>query len=132
MSRFATGRYACYRLKTAGRVGRMGTETMVVLTTCGTAEDAGNLARLLVERRLAACVNVVADVASTYRWQGRVQQDREALLIIKTTASRLTELTTAIQAESKYELPEVIALPVQAGSVPYLMWLRESVAELKD
>jgi len=110
----------------------MGTETMVVLTTCGTAEDAGNLARLLVERRLAACVNVVADVASTYRWQGRVQQDREALLIIKTTASRLTELTTAIQAESKYELPEVIALPVQAGSVPYLMWLRESVAELKD
>jgi periplasmic divalent cation tolerance protein len=110
----------------------MGAETVVVLTTCGTPEDAGNLARLLVERRLAGCVNVVADVASTYRWQGRVRQDREALLIIKTTMSRLTELETTIRAESKYELPEIIALPVQAGSVPYLTWLRESVAELKD
>lgn len=115
-----------------GMSGRMGAETMVVLTTCGSPEDAGNLARLLVERRLAACVNVVADVASTYRWQGRVEQDRETLMIIKTTSSRLPEVTTAIRAESKYELPEVIALPVLAGFEPYLMWVRESVAELKD
>jgi len=110
----------------------MGTETMVVLTTCGSAEDAGSLARLLVERRLAACVNVVANVASTYRWQGRVEQDQESLLIIKTTAARLADLEATIRTESKYELPEVIALPVQAGSVSYLTWLGESVAELKD
>ena len=112
--------------------GRMGAETVVVLTTCGNSDDAGNLARLLVERRLAACVNVIADVASTYRWRGRVEQDRETLMIIKTTSSRLIELTTAIRAESKYELPEVIALPVQGGFEPYLTWVRESVAELKD
>jgi periplasmic divalent cation tolerance protein len=110
----------------------MGAETVVVLTTCGNSVDAGHLARLLVERRLAACVNVIADVASTYRWQGRVEQDRETLMIIKTTSSRLTDLTTAIRAESKYELPEIVALPVQGGFEPYFAWVRESVAELKD
>ncbi|HEY9181594.1 MAG TPA: divalent-cation tolerance protein CutA [Gammaproteobacteria bacterium] len=110
----------------------MSAQTMVVLTTCGSSDDAASLAQLLVERRLAACVNVIADVASTYRWQGRVQQDRETLLIVKTMSTRLTEVTAAIVAESKYELPEVIALPVEAGFAPYLKWLGESVGELKD
>jgi len=110
----------------------MGAETLLVLTTCGNDEDASTLARLLVERRLAACVSVVANVASTYRWQGRVEQDQETLLIIKTAAARLTEVEATIRAQSKYELPEVIALPVEAGSAPYLTWLRESVTELKD
>jgi len=110
----------------------MGAETLLVLTTCGNDEDASTLARLLVERRLAACVSVVANVASTYRWQGRVQQDQETLLIIKTAAGRWTEVEATIRAQSKYELPEVIALPVEGGSAPYLTWLRESVTELKD
>src|SRR5262245_7893673 len=105
---------------------------MVVLTTCGNDEDAQALAHVLVERRLAACVNAISKVASTYRWKGEVQQDQETLLIIKTTAPRLAALEQAIRAGSKYELPEVIALPVQAGSSDYLAWLRESVAELKD
>jgi periplasmic divalent cation tolerance protein len=110
----------------------MGSEALLVLTTCGNDEAANALARLLVERRLAACVNIVGNVASTYRWQGGVQQDRETLLLIKTTKARLAEVEAAIRAESTYELPEVIALPVPAGSAPYLQWLRESVAELKD
>lgn len=110
----------------------MSDETLLVLTTCGNDEDANALARLLVEQRLAACVNAIGKVASTYRWKGEVQQDQETLLIIKTTAPRLAALEQAIRASSKYELPEVVALPVRAGSNDYLAWLRESVAELKD
>jgi len=107
-------------------------ETIVVLTTCGNDEDANTLARALVERRLAACVNAIPKVASTYRWKGEIQQDQESLLIIKTTAPLLKSLEQTIREHSKYELPEVIALPVVAGSADYLDWVRESVAELKD
>lgn len=110
----------------------MTAETRVVLTTCGNDEDAAALARLLVEQRLAACVNAVSNVGSTYRWQGEIQQERETLLIIKTTGSRFAALETAIRKHSKYELPEVIALPVTAGAASYLAWIGESVAELKD
>jgi periplasmic divalent cation tolerance protein len=67
-------------------------QALLVLTTCGTAEDANRLAKLLVEQRLAACVNAVDNVTSTYRWQGRLQQDQETLLVIKTTQSRLPAL----------------------------------------
>jgi periplasmic divalent cation tolerance protein len=110
----------------------MSKETMLVLTTCGNAEDAGALARVLVEHRFAACVNAVSNVSSTYRWKGEVQQDRETLLIIKTTAPRLAAVEKTIREKSKYDLPEVLALPVETGSANYLAWIRESVAELKD
>ena len=102
---------------------------MVVLTTCSNAEDASALAHVLVERRAAACVNAVGRVTSTYRWQGEVQQEQETLLIIKTTAARLAAVERTIRELSKYEVPEVIALPVQAGGADYLKWVRESVAE---
>jgi periplasmic divalent cation tolerance protein len=107
-------------------------ETMVVLTTCGNDDDARALAHALVGRRMAACVNTVSNVGSTYRWKGEVQQDRETLLIIKTTAARLAAVEQTIRELTKYELPELIALPVAGGSEDYLAWLRESVAELKD
>ncbi|HUQ52818.1 MAG TPA: divalent-cation tolerance protein CutA [Gammaproteobacteria bacterium] len=110
----------------------MSEETMVVLTTCGNDDDAQALARVLVERRLAACVNAISKVASTYRWKGEVQQDQETLLIIKTTAPRLAALERAIREHSKYEVPELLALNVEAGGADYLAWVRESVAELKD
>ena len=110
----------------------MTNETMIVLTTCGSDEDADALARMLVERRLAACVNAVSKVASTYRWKGEVRQDQETLLIIKTTGERVAAVEKAIRKASKYELPEVVALPVTAGGADYLAWIRESVAELKD
>jgi periplasmic divalent cation tolerance protein len=105
---------------------------MVVLTTCGNEADAGALAHALVERRLAACVNAVGNVASTYRWKGEVLEDRETLLIIKTTSERFPALEQAIRELSKYEVPEVIALPVRTGGADYLAWLAESVAESKD
>ena len=105
---------------------------MLVLTTCGTAADAGTLATLLVERQLAACVNALGHVTSTYRWQDRVQQDQETLLVIKTTAARFPAVEEAIRAHSQYELPEVVAIPVTAGSAAYLDWIRESVGESRD
>jgi periplasmic divalent cation tolerance protein len=110
----------------------MNAKAMVVLTTCGNDEDADRLAHLLVERGLAACVNALGRVSSTYRWHGEVQRDQETLLIIKTTAARFEALEKTIRAESKYELPEVIALPIVAGSAAYLDWVRESVGARKD
>jgi periplasmic divalent cation tolerance protein len=74
----------------------------------------------------------VSRVTSTYRWKGEVRQDQETLLIIKTTAPRLAAVESTIRELSKYELPEVIALPVHAGGAEYLAWIRESVAEVKD
>jgi periplasmic divalent cation tolerance protein len=106
----------------------VGSQTLLVLTTCGDAAEAETLAALLVEQRLAACVNAVGEVTSTYRWQGRVQRDQETLLVIKTTAARFAAVEQAIRANSKYEMPEVLAIPVADGSSAYLDWIRESVA----
>jgi periplasmic divalent cation tolerance protein len=100
-----------------------------VLTTCANADEARRLATALVERRLAACVNTVGNVVSTYRWRNEVQQDQESLLVIKTTVARLGALEQAIRDHSTYELPEVLALPVRAGSAEYLEWLRASVSD---
>jgi periplasmic divalent cation tolerance protein len=116
----------------AGCGTAMSSPTLLVLTTCGNAADAGSLAALLVEQRLAACVNALDKVTSTYRWQGRVQQDQETLLVIRTTAARYPAVEKAIRAHSKYELPEVLAIPVAAGSSAYLDWVRESVAGNED
>ena len=116
----------------SSRYAAMSKETMIVLTTCGNDEDAGVLARALVEGRLAACVNAVSKVTSTYRWKDEVQQDQETLLIIKTCVSRLAAVEQTIREKSKYELPEFLALRVEAGGADYIEWIRESVAELKD
>jgi periplasmic divalent cation tolerance protein len=90
----------------------------------GSAEQAERLARALVERRLAACVNVLPGVVSVYRWQERIERDNEHLLIIKSSRARLTELQATLVSLHPYELPEVLALPVAAGHAPYLEWLR--------
>jgi periplasmic divalent cation tolerance protein len=103
--------------------------TLVVLTTCATAEDAKSLATALVEERLAACVNTLSPVTSTYRWQGAVQQEQECLLVIKTTEARFAALEQLIRERSTYELPEVLAIPVQTGSARYLDWLRAAVGD---
>jgi periplasmic divalent cation tolerance protein len=102
-------------------------EHVVVLSTVGTAEDAARVARALVERRLAACVNVVPAVRSIYRWKGRVEEDEERLLVIKTRRDRIEALREALVALHPYELPEAIVLPIEAGHPPYLAWLDESV-----
>ncbi len=99
----------------------------MVLTTCPNPEAAGLLATRLVESRLAACVNVIGGVRSVYRWQGRVEQDDEVLLLIKSSEKVLAAVRRLIQELSDYELPEVLAVPVKDGSSAYLDWLLESV-----
>ena len=130
MTAVLTRRYASSDLTGCGTA--VSSQTLLVLTTCGNAEEARSLAVLLIEQRLAACVNALDKVTSTYRWQGRVQQDQETLLVIKTTAARYPAVEQAIRAHSKYELPEVVAIPVAAGSSAYLDWVRESVAGNED
>ena len=103
-------------------------ERVVALSTVGTAEDAERIARALVERRLAACVNVVPGVVSTYRWRGEVCRDEERLLVVKTRAERLEALREALVGLHPYEVPELVVLPVTAGHAPYLAWLDESVS----
>ena len=101
----------------------------VVLITAPDDQVATGLARSLVEARLAACVNIVPAIRSIYRWQGEVCDDAETLLIVKTTADRLDALTTHVQSHHPYDVPEVIALPIDHGSSSYLSWLSEQVAD---
>jgi periplasmic divalent cation tolerance protein len=96
---------------------------IVALSTVGSAEDAEKLARALVERRLAACVNVVPGVVSHYRWRDALQRDQEQLLVIKTRGSRLDALRAAFAELHPYELPELVALEMADGSRAYLRWL---------
>jgi periplasmic divalent cation tolerance protein len=102
-------------------------ERLLVLSTVGNAEDAERIARALVERRLAACVNVVPGLTSVYRWKGGVQAEPERLLLIKTRAQRFEALRQALVELHPYELPEVVAVPLEGGHAPYLAWLDESV-----
>lgn len=104
------------------------TDAVVVLSTVARAEDAERLASALVERKLAACVNVVPGVLSIYRWKGEVERETERLLVIKTTSDRLAELQQVLVALHPYQVPEVLALPVGSGHEAYLAWLGESVA----
>ena len=100
----------------------------VVFVTAPDAEVGGRLARALVEERLAACVNLVPGVRSTYRWAGVVQEDDEVLLVIKTREDRVAALTRRVHELHPYELPELIAVGVLGGSERYLAWLREEAA----
>ncbi len=104
------------------------TDALVVLVTAPSAEKAAELARALVEERLAACGNVVPGLRSVYRWEGRVQDDAEALLLLKTTRARFRALRDRVLALHPYDVPEVLALPVEAGAAPYLAWLRAQAA----
>ncbi|HEX9050084.1 MAG TPA: divalent-cation tolerance protein CutA [Anaeromyxobacter sp.] len=99
------------------------TDALVVLVTTPSPERAAEIARTLVEERLAACGNVVPGLRSIYRWEGKVQDDAEALLLLKTTRARFDALRDRVLALHPYEVPEVIALPVEAGSAAYLAWI---------
>jgi periplasmic divalent cation tolerance protein len=103
------------------------TAEVVVLVTIGSREDGERLAEALVGERLAACVNLVAPIRSIYRWQGEVCRDDEVLLLVKSTRERYPDLERRIRELHPYDVPEVIALPIAAGSDPYLSWLRAQV-----
>ena len=104
------------------------TKVLVVLITTGTQAEAVRLAETLVGERLAACVQIMPEMESIYRWEGTVQRESEYLLIAKTTTDRFAQLEVAIRALHSYENPEIIALPVLKGSQAYLDWLTENVA----
>jgi periplasmic divalent cation tolerance protein len=105
------------------------TDKIVVINTCGSAEEAESLARKLVDRHLAACVTVIAPVKSFYRWDGEVTSAAEWLLLIKTSRPLFEEIKSMLEANHTYELPEVIALPIVEGSPNYLTWLDRELAQ---
>lgn len=104
-------------------------DAFVIFCTCGSSQEAETLATALVEEHLAACVNVVPEIRSIYRWQGKVETAGELLLIIKSTGDRLAAIQSRLQALHSYENPEVIALPIVSGSETYLAWLADQTRE---
>jgi len=104
------------------------TDKRIVLTTAASEEEAGKIAHHLVELRLAACVNIVPQITSIYRWQEKVEEVREWLLVVKTTAAAFGLVRHAIAELHSYDLPECICLAIEDGSPTYLEWLAESVS----
>jgi periplasmic divalent cation tolerance protein len=104
------------------------TDKVVVLVTCANSAEAKRIARALVEARLAACVNILrSPVRSIYRWKNKVESASERLLVIKSSRKRLAALGREVRRMHSYNVPEVIALPIAAGSAAYLRWLDECV-----
>ena len=97
------------------------------LTTVGSEEEAGRIAELLVERRLAACVQVMGPVVSRYRWQGAVEEEREWQCLVKTTRAAYAQVEAAIREVHSYDEPEIVATAIVAGSAGYLAWIEENV-----
>jgi periplasmic divalent cation tolerance protein len=103
------------------------TDKIVVLVTAGSGDEAERIARSLVEKRLAACVNVVNPIQSVYRWEGKVTRDAEVLLIIKTSRRLFEQVRHEVENIHSYHVPEVICLPIIDGSANYLNWLADSL-----
>jgi periplasmic divalent cation tolerance protein len=102
-------------------------EYVQVLTTAGSEEEAEAIASLLLERQLAACVQIVGPIASRYRWQGELERATEWQCLAKTEAALYDRVESAIRAAHSYEEPEILAIPVLAGSEGYLAWVSDSV-----
>ena len=102
-------------------------EAIVVLLTAANGEEAARVAQMLVGSQLAACVQIMPEMESLYRWQGNIERQSEVLLIAKTIRSKFDQLEREVRALHSYETPEIVALPVLAGSVPYLEWLVSSM-----
>ena len=103
-------------------------EPIVVLMTAASREEADGIAEELVGARLAACVQVLPEIESIYRWQGEVRREMETLLLAKTTSGQFDDLVSRVTAMHSYETPEIIALPVSAAAEPYLKWLLGSLS----
>ena len=103
------------------------TDKLMILTTAGSEAEAQKIANQLVERRLAACVNIIPRIHSVYRWQGKVDAAEEFLLLIKTTKSRTAEVQAVIRELHSYDLPEFVVISMEDGSAEYLEWIEKSV-----
>jgi periplasmic divalent cation tolerance protein len=104
-------------------------EYVQVITTVGSKEEGQQIARALVERRLAACVQIIGPITSVYYWQGAIEESEEWLCLIKSTRTRYAEIEAAIRALHSYETPEILAVPVTAGCAAYLSWLDAAVID---
>ena len=105
-----------------------GKESRIVLVTCGSITEARRIAKKVVNKRLAACANIMlGPVESIYWWKGKVQSGREVLMLLKTSEKRLDELEKEVLRQHSYDVPEFIALPIGAGTREYLAWLQESL-----
>src|SRR5205085_5277326 len=101
----------------------MADDAIVVFMTASSGEEAARLAEMLVGAHLAACVQILPEMESVYRWQGKIERQSDVLLLAKTTVDKFEELEREVRALHSYEKPEIIAVPVTAGSAPYLEWL---------
>ena len=102
-------------------------DAIVVLMTAASGEEATRLADLLIGAHLAACVQILPEMESVYRWEGKIERQSEILLIAKTTTAKFAELEREVRALHSYETPEIVAVPIVAGSSPYLSWLIDSL-----
>jgi periplasmic divalent cation tolerance protein len=102
-------------------------DAIVVFLTAPSGEEATRLADLLIGAHLAACVQILPEMESVYRWQGKIERQSEILLIAKTTRGKFADLEREVRALHSYETPEIIAVPIVIGSQPYLAWLNESL-----
>lgn len=103
------------------------TDKVLVLTTAGNQSEAQKIAQQLVERRLAACVNIVPRIQSVYRWQGKIETAEEFLLVVKTTKARSADVQASLRELHSYDVPECIEISIESGSAEYLKWVEESV-----
>ena len=104
-------------------------EAIVVMMTAASREEAGRIAETLISARLAACVQILPEIESVYRWQGEVKREQEILVLAKTTRARFADLESTVRSMHSYKTPEIIALPISDSSAPYLAWL---LAELRE
>ena len=104
-----------------------GEDAIIVFLTAANGEEATRLADLLIGAHLAACVQILPEMESVYRWEGKIERQSEILLLAKTTTAKLAELEREVRALHSYDTPEIIAVPIIAGSSPYLAWLIDSL-----
>jgi periplasmic divalent cation tolerance protein len=102
-------------------------DAIIVFITVASTEEASRIAQLLVEKKLAACVQILPEMQSVYCWKGEIEQQPEILILAKTVKSKFSELETQVRAVHSYETPEIVATPITNGSTPYLEWLSASV-----
>ena len=106
------------------------TRAHIVYSTTGSQEDAARIARIIVEERLAACANIVPSVRSVYRWQGKIEDDSKALMVCKTASDRVDALISRIKELHDYDVPDIVAYPIDKGHPPYLDWIDENTREV--
>ncbi len=100
-------------------------EAIVILVTCGSEEEAVRIAQALVEEHLVACANIVSPIRSIYRWEGKIWDEREWLLLLKTQRKRFAEIESKVKSLHSYAVPEIVSLPILEGTPSYLQWLEE-------